>query len=390
MMENNLIPTSVLAKADKILVIGNFALGDFTYLQNYFAALAAKYPHLKIHVWVDEVRRTYCFWRWKSLMKYVLYDWLEACPFIEKVYKKTYSPFGFKRCKEQAQEERYPIVVSMATLRTHRFARLARRISPLGFVASIQPPLRWYEVIKVWSFGLNNAVLSLSETIVPGQHITERYAVWFERLFGVVVPVEKRFPFIAIPNEWIAYAKLLFLKWGIDKQTKPFGRVIFINPFAKNPKRSWPLKHVLELIIGLCRKDEYGDVSFVINAVPEELTRVRSFFKEHSLNNTFLFSAENNFFQLPAVLSQCDLIISVETSIMHFASALHVPVVALMRQKNPEWAPIDTTKSVIVLTKTRSCVVADIPVVDVLAAIDQVKQLCIVPEEKESASGLAF
>ncbi len=385
-MDNNLIPKAVLAKADKILVIGHFALGDFTYLQNYFRALAEQYPHLKIHLWVDEVRRTSRFWQWPALKKYALYDWLESCPFIEKIYKETYSPLGLHRCIKQAKNEAYDVVVSVGTLRPHRYARLARRIAPHGFVAALKPALQWHEPIKKWSFGLCNAVLPIQETIIKGQHITDRYALWFERLFGITVPVAGRFPFIDIPNEWLAYAKLLFLKWGIGKANKKFGRVIFINPFAKNHKRSWPLEHVLELIIALCRKDEYGDVSFVVNAVPEELTRVRAFFSKHSLNNTFLFSAEANFFQLPAVLSLCDLIVSVETSIMHFASALHVPVVALMRQKNPEWAPIDTEKALIVLAKTRSSVVADIPVQEVLHAIDQVKPQPMLEKQTEAAS----
>jgi ADP-heptose:LPS heptosyltransferase len=46
-----------------------------------------------------------------------------------------------------------------------------------------------------------------------------------------------------------------------------------------------------------------------------------------------VFLSAENFFQLPAMLSWCDLIISVETAVMHLANAVHVPVIALMRQK---------------------------------------------------------
>jgi heptosyltransferase-3 len=385
-MDNNLIPQATLAQANKILIIGHFALGDFTYLQNYFSALAKQNPQLKVHVWVDEVRRSWKFWEWQALKNYVLYDWLATCPFIEKVYSKTYSPPSFTHSITQARAENYDIVVSLSIFRCHRYARLARRISPQGFVVALKEGYEWYQPIKKAAFKCCNAVLAIDETVKPGQHISDRYALWFERLFGLVVPKAERFPFITIPNQWMAYAKLLFLKWGIGKANKKFGRVIFINPFAKTSKRSWPLEKVLELIIALCRKDEYGDVSFVVNAVPEELTRVRAFFSKHSLNNTFLFSAEANFFQLPAVLSLCDLVISVETSIMHFASALHVPVVALMRQKNPEWVPIDTEKSLIVLAKKRSSFVSEIPVQEVLYAIEQIKPLYMITQQKNLAS----
>jgi heptosyltransferase-3 len=85
-----------------------------------------------------------------------------------------------------------------------------------------------------------------------------------------------------------------------------------------------------------------------------------------------LFSAEENFFQLPAILSLCDLIISVETAVMHLANAVHVPVIALMRQKNPEWAPIDQANSTIITVAGRNDWVDAITVDQVMAALEKV------------------
>ncbi|MGN5479015.1 glycosyltransferase family 9 protein [Cupriavidus basilensis] len=85
----------------------------------------------------------------------------------------------------------------------------------------------------------------------------------------------------------------------------------------------------------------WRDSCFIVNAVPQELAHAREVITGYGLARTELFSAEENFFQLPAILAQCDLIISVETAVMHLANAVHVPVIALMRQKNPEWVPID-------------------------------------------------
>lgn len=39
---------------------------------------------------------------------------------------------------------------------------------------------------------------------------------------------------------------------------------------------------------------------------------------------------------------------------MHLANAVHVPVIALMRQKNPEWVPIDSNNSKVITTRHRS------------------------------------
>src|SRR5437016_13322405 len=91
-MTQTLIPAELLNKSDKILFIAHLALGDFTYLQNCFRAFAAAYPHIKVHLWVDEVRRTSDSTQWTHLRKYSLYDWTANCPFFDKTYHATYSP----------------------------------------------------------------------------------------------------------------------------------------------------------------------------------------------------------------------------------------------------------------------------------------------------------
>jgi ADP-heptose:LPS heptosyltransferase len=70
------------------------------------------------------------------------------------------------------------------------------------------------------------------------------------------------------------------------------------------------------------------------------------------------------------MLAECSLIVSVETAVMHLANAVHVPVVALMRQKNPEWVPVDRAHSTVITAARRRDWVRDIPVravLDVLA-----------------------
>ena len=54
---------------------------------------------------------------------------------------------------------------------------------------------------------------------------------------------------------------------------------------------------------------------------------------------------------------------------MHLANAVHVPVIALMRQKNPEWVPYDAAHSTVVTTQARRDWVERISVEQVLKAI---------------------
>lgn len=135
---STLIPAELLQKSDKILFIAHLALGDFTYLQNFFRGFAAQHPHMKIHLWVDEVRRTADASQWPHLKKYSLYDWTAACPFFAKVYTQTYSPELYRASIAEARREHYPIVVSLATLRPHLYAGLAREISPEGWVVGMK------------------------------------------------------------------------------------------------------------------------------------------------------------------------------------------------------------------------------------------------------------
>jgi heptosyltransferase-3 len=59
----------------------------------------------------------------------------------------------------------------------------------------------------------------------------------------------------------------------------------------------------------------------------------------------------------------------VETAVMHLANAVHVPVIALMRQKNPEWAPIDRNNSTVITANHRRDWVKAVTVEQVLKAI---------------------
>jgi heptosyltransferase III len=367
-MNQQLISLELLHKSHKILFVTHLAIGDFTYMQNCLHAFSQAYPHIEIHIWIDEVRKTRCFWRWKFLKKYALYDWLSNCSFIKKIYTETYAPSVAAQMLKHAQNEHYPLVVSLATLRSGAYARLAHSMSTSGFVVGMSSPISIMNIADRMAYARLNATLHLESQ--GALHISSVYALWFERLFGISIPQKNLFPFVTIPNKWMAAAKLRFLKWGIDKKSKPFGFVVFINPYAKTHKRSWPLANVVETIRQIKHDDVWHDVSFIVNVPPEHHAATQKFFQKHSVTDTFLFSADYNFFQLPAMMSICDLIISVETSTMHLANAVHVPVIALMRTKNPEWAPIDTQNSTVITTKNRQEWVKDIPVDAVIKAFD--------------------
>jgi ADP-heptose:LPS heptosyltransferase len=372
-----LISEDILSKTNKVLFITHLAIGDFTYLQNYFKAFSEKYPHIKIDLWIDEVRRTWFFWRWKSLKKYSLYDWVSACPFFNKIYTQTYSPFAFRKSLKEANEEQYPVIISLCTLRSKMYARYARCISPKGLIVGV------VNTPEDSSEAFNGVILRPQDKeVLKDWHITDFYAFYFERLFGLCVPPTKRFPFINIPKKWQPFGRAQLRKWDIlSDDSNKF--VVFLNSFAKTKKRSWPLDSLIELMIKIKAKNPNLNFYFIVNSTPEEFLMVERFFSRKEVKNVFVFSAQNNFFELPSLISSVDLVISVETAIMHLATALKIPVVALMRRKTPEWAPYDKENSRIVFAPGRGWVKA-IGVSEVLEEVSKFKHEMVEKKAKKT------
>ena len=350
MSHKQIIPSDVLARAEKILFITHLAIGDFTYQQNGFRAFAEKYPHIKIDLWVDERGRTRCFWLWPAMKNFVLFDWLRQSSLFHKIYTGSYSPSRFKKLFKEAQKEKYPLVVSLCTIDHAKYVACARKISPDGFVVG---------------------AIDLGLSAGPGtgtEHISDICANWFEQLFGLHILPAQRAPYINIPKEWMSYARLKFVQWGIYKWNQKRSPVIFVNVFAKDIKRCWPLDYLTSLVLSLEPDAALHDACFIVNIEPRFYDQVNAFLKNYSLCNIFLFTATESFFQLPSIISLCDLVISVETSIMHLAAAREIPVIALMRKKNPAWVPYENGSTQVLWAKKRSGWVEDIPVSQVVQA----------------------
>jgi len=366
-----LVPADVLARADRILFVAHLAIGDFTYLQACLRAFARAYPHVRIHVWVDERRRTKDPAMWPHLRKYALYDWLAECTWIEKVYDSTYSPATFEASIAAARAENYPIVASLAVVDCHRYARMVRGISPRGFVVALTKPAeRLVHAPSRWSAyrKLDGAIPVYTAADKPG-HISEVYAGWFARFFGVDVPPAARLPRLDLSDRWVRAAHAQFAEWGFGD-----GRpVVFLNPYSKSPDRTWPLEYVAALARALRTRPAWRDAGVVVNVVPEALDDARRALTRRAdpaLSHIRLFSADEHFFQLPAVMRLCSLVVSVETAVMHLANAVGVPVVALMRRNCPEWAPIDRENSTVLMVPEMDDWVTSIRVEDVLTELD--------------------
>lgn len=388
----SLVPPELLARADRILFITHLAIGDFTYLQSGLRALAEAYPHLRVHVFVDERRRTPDAALWPHLRKYALYDWLAACPWVDKVYDQTYSPAGLQASLGEARAQAYPIVAALTVIDCHRYAHMARSISPDGFVVGLNKPAeRWVHVLsRRAGYRKLDASLPLYSAATRGdQHISDIYAGWFEGFFGVDVPPALRYPTLDIPATWRQWAQARLTQWGlVARQAQPQAPLVFINAWSKSPDRTWPFERVLALVRAMRTRARWRDAGFVINTVPEaraDTERLLARMRDPALARVRLFSAEEHFFQLPAMMALCGLVVSVETAVMHLANAVQVPVIALMRRNHPEWVPIDRANSTVIMVDGDDDWVTAIGVEDVLAVLDRDERV----ERAEPAFGQA-
>ncbi len=371
-MTSQLVPDELLQKSTKILFVAHLALGDFTYLQNCFRAFANAFPHIKMHLWVDELRRTPDERQWEHLRKYSLYDWVTTCGLFEKVYTKTYSPSLFRESIAEARAESYPIVVSFAVLHRHNYVNLMRELSPRGFIVGQKKRVRLWDIRKHLIYRKLNAHIPAYKITRSHQsgahavkHISAIYADWFQQLFNLNISNDDRLPFVNIPAPWLEWARQQFTLWKFN----PDNPTVFLNGFSKSPERSWELQRVVQLANAMRQTATWRNANFIINVIPEKLQDARTLFAGTDHQHFQLFSADEDFYQLPAVLSLCKLIVSVETAIMHLANAVHVPVIALMRQTSPEWTPINSAISTIIKTRGRKDWVDQIGVDEVLASI---------------------
>jgi heptosyltransferase III len=163
-------------------------------------------------------------------------------------------------------------------------------------------------------------------------------------------------------------AKLSLTQFGIASDHK----IVFLNYFAKDIKRCWEMNKIIELIKDLKQDSHFSNASFVINSWPDKKEWIKLVVKNNFLQNVHVFSAQKSFFELPAIMSLCDLVISVDTSIIHLAYALNKPLVGIMRQKNA-WIFPKTPKTCAAFTKNRSNWAKHIKVGDV---VDKVKTMC--------------
>ena len=335
---SSLISHTQLQNAQRILYMTHLAIGDFVYQSVWLKALKAKYPHLVIDVWFDDCRSRPQ--SWATGRNKVLNEWIDSLGIIDKTYPIVGDLAQRQGYISQAQSLNYDLIVFIGKNRSEQFAKIARKISTSAFVvASKSKPLS--NPIAKWLYFNNiNTYFSYDDMVKSSQHITDLYGQCFERALGLtcgdLVDGQKQLVF-HVDAIYQQQACTLINKLTANDTNK---LVVFVNHLSTADKRDYPFAQLKQVILTL--ELQYQNLVYIFNCPPDKLNEVTTQVAEDSeLNHLAIttFTAKQNFFQLPALIAQSDIVISAETATAHLAVCMDKPQVTIMSNDLTLWQP---------------------------------------------------
>ena len=329
-----LISKSRLKNAHKILFMTHLAIGDYVYQRVLLHRLKQQYPHLRIDIWIDDCRTKKKSWH--PGRSETLSQWLCSETFIGKVFPIAQSNKARQEMVAEAKAEQYELVFFIAQHRSDRYAKFARMIAPDGYVVGSKSSNNGNPVSRFIHFAKLDGFFELSKQEPEMKHISQVFHNRFSHCLDLDSSVSSAPLLLGIPEQYRQQAKSV-----LDTQKfRAEQKVVFVNHLSTNEKRNYRWEQLVEL---LSKLDQITpDRCFVINCPPEEFNQLQQrLASEAALKglNLIPFCATEHFYQLPAMIAASDLVITVETAVMHISSALGKAQIVLMRESARQWMP---------------------------------------------------
>jgi ADP-heptose:LPS heptosyltransferase len=312
----------------------HLAIGDFVYQGPHLQALQRTYPNIQLDIWIDDLRTQSKSWH--KGRNTTLCQWLEDQPFIQHIYPIAEDVSQRQELIRQAQARDYDIIFFIASQRSGLFAKVARTISSSAKIVGTQSASRQNPIQKWWQFrGIDGF---LKEKDIPAncqEHISDLYGFRFQTLVGVRSDTAALQ--ISPPDIWRQRSKALLNAHAPEDST----RWLLVNPLSTSTKRdlSWP--KTLRLLNALHQFDPH--LSFVLNLPPDQFQAIQARLQAEFPAPTITvlpFTAREHFYQLPAMLSCVEYVVTVETAIMHLAASVGTRQTALVRDSAKHWHPL--------------------------------------------------
>ncbi|NRD72060.1 glycosyltransferase family 9 protein [Shewanella sp. VB17] len=339
----SIISHEQLCTAKRLLFISPIALGDFLYLKTFLIALKQQYTHIELDIWLDDSRCNPDSWR-LSRSK-ILQQWIEAEGYFTRSYGCTDSMESFQQQIEKAKIYQYDLIICHSMSRSKQYSRIARIISPSAYIVSSLPKNTMWGVFNFITYRHSNKTFTLNnQELESDHHITDRYESIFSHITGLTLAKTELMPTLIIPD----HIQPITQKWLSTQfnHCNEQGPLIFLNHLSTNVKKDWMITQLFELIDKISQN--LIPYRFIINVTQEKYQQVLKLTKDFTKDKPYqiaVFTVQKHFFELPSLIAKANFVITVDTAVLHFAFATQRPLLAMMRQKKPYWAPPMTKQS---------------------------------------------
>ena len=330
-----LISHEQIASAKRLLYMTHLAIGDYIYQGIWLKALKDKYSHLEIDVWFDDCRRKPH--SWAAGRNQTLGEWLETDDRFERIFPIVGNLDERKKQIASASARDYDLVVFVGKNRSEQFAKIARQISPTAFAVATKSKPWNNPLAKWWYFNQLDGQLSFDEYSERLGRITAIYAGVFGKILGLTSEDTGGRESLEIhyDTKYTETAKSFIDSFGDDARS-----FVFLNHLSTAARKDYPWASLREVIMAL--NNRYPDIAFIVNSPPDKFNETSdSIEQDADLADVAIkpFTATGSFFELPAVMAECDVTITVDTATSHLAASLDKPQVAIMADDVKLWQP---------------------------------------------------
>lgn len=357
-----------------MLFMSPVALGDFLYAKTFLIALKQQYPDIKLDIWLDDIRCNQDEWR-LSRSK-ILQQWMEAEGICDTSYGCTGSKAEMQQQIASAKECNYDIIFCHTVSKSARFSAIAKQIAPSSLIVSSIPTNQSHGWLDKLFFRHSDHLFVLDEASLPkAHHITDRYHKIFSSVMPISLSKQQLMPSLTVPSTTESITQTWLQHHFSDPKKQ--GKLLFLNHLSTNEKKDWQIEQLFELIKKIAQTDDTQ--RFIINVTKEsydEVTRSVDSFLAQNPYQVAVFTVEKHFFELPSLISQADFVITVDTAILHFAFAANRPLLAMMRQKKPYWAPPTTDRAHVLYATEGKGYISDISVDTVYQQYQKMTAAC--------------
>lgn len=369
-----------LKQCKKLLFISPLALGDFLYLKTFLVALKEQNSHIQLDIWLDDNRCDQAQWR-LSRSK-IIQQWIDSEPAFGQSYGCTDSHTSQQRQIFQAQEAQYDIIICHSASKSAQYSKIARQISPSAFIVSSITKNPYNGLLNKVIFRHSDQVMKLDERSLPSEHhITDRFYSVLRNICGLKMTKENFMPTLKVPDEALQVCQ----QWLSENFSESLvdGNLVFLNHLSTSTKKDWHLEQLFELVSLMALQNTNN--RYIINVTGEKFSEVSKRVAQFATSKQIqiaVFTVKEHFFELPAMISLADIVITVDTAILHFAFATNRPLVSMMRSKKPYWAPPETPTAKVLYATQGQGHVSDIPVEEVFKTLQIMQQHIVINQNQ--------